>query len=104
MTIIRAFELREGQRLLIIGATGGIGFFLTQLARLRGAHVIATARAEDREYIRALGADDAVDYAAGDVVKQVRERYPDGVDAVVDVINSGDALLGTAGALKAGGT
>ncbi len=104
MTILRAFELREGQRLLIIGATGGIGLFLTQLARLRGAHVVATARAEDREYIRSLGADDDVDYAAGDVVTQVRKRYPDGVDAVVDVINSGEALLATAGALKAGGT
>jgi NADPH:quinone reductase-like Zn-dependent oxidoreductase len=67
---------------------------------LRGAHVVTTARAEDREYIRALGADDDVDYAAGDVVTQVRERYPDGVD----VINSGDALLATAGALKRGGT
>ena len=104
MTILRALDLREGQRLLIVGATGGIGLFLTQLARLQGAHVVATARAEDREYIRSLGADDDVDYAAGDVVTQVRKRYPDGVDAVADVINSGKALLATAGALKPGGT
>ena len=104
MTILRALDLRKGQRLLIVGATGGIGLFLTQLARLRGAHVVATARVEDRDYIRALGADDDIDYAKGDVVRQVRERYPDGVDAVADVINSGQALLVTAGALKQGGT
>jgi NADPH:quinone reductase len=104
MTILRALDLREGQRLLIVGATGGIGLFLTQLARLHGAHVVATARAEDREYIHSLGADEDVDYAAGDVVAQVRKRYPQGVDAIADVINSGEGLLATAGALDKGGT
>jgi NADPH:quinone reductase len=71
---------------------------------LRGAHVVATARAGDRDYIRSLGADEDVDYAAGDVVSQVRKRYRDGVDAVADVINGGDALLAIAAALKPGGT
>lgn len=104
MTILRALDLREGQRVLIIGATGGIGLFLTQLARLHGAHVVATARAEDRDYIHSLGADEDVDYAAGDVVKQVRGRHREGVDATVDLINSGEALLATAAALKQGGT
>ena len=104
MTILRALDLREGQRLLIIGATGGIGLFLTQLARLRGAHIVATARAEDREYIRTIGAEEDVDYAAGDVVAQVRDRYPDGVDAIADVVDSGEALLTTASALKRNGT
>ena len=104
MTILRALDLREGQRLLIIGATGGIGLFLTQLARTQGAHVVATARGKDREYIRSLGADEDVDYAAGDVATQVRKRYPNGVDAIADVINSGEALLASAAALRQGGT
>jgi NADPH2:quinone reductase len=104
MTILGALDLHEGQRLLIIGATGGIGLFLTQLARLRGARVIATARAEDSDYIHAIGADEDVDYAAGDIIAQVRTRYPNGVDAVADVVNSGPALLATAAGLKRGGT
>jgi NADPH:quinone reductase len=104
MTILRSLELRDGQSLLIIGATGGIGLFLTQLARLRGAHVIATARPEDRDYARSLGAAEVVDYTAGDVVSQVRERHSDGIDAIADVVNSSDALLATAAALKKGGT
>jgi NADPH2:quinone reductase len=104
LTILRALELRDGQRLLIIGATGGIGLFLTQLARLRGARIIATARPEDRDYARSLGADEVVDYTAGDVVAQVRERYPDGIDAIADVVNSGEALLASARALTKGGT
>ena len=103
MTILRALDLHEGQRLLIVGATGGIGLFLTQLARLRGAHVVATARSGDSDYVHALGVDDDVDYAAGDVVGQVRKHYRDGVDAVADVINTGEALLAIAGALKPGG-
>lgn len=104
MTILRALDLREGQRLLIVGATGGIGLFLTQLARLCGAHVVATARGEDRDYIHSIGAEDDVDYTSGDVPAQVRERYPEGVDAIADLINSGEALLSTAAALKRGGT
>lgn len=104
LTILRALDPRECLRLLIIGATGGLGLFVTQLAHLRGVHVIATARPEDREYMRSLGADGDVDYITGDVVSQVRDRYRDGVDAVVDVIDSGEALLAAAGALRLGGT
>lgn len=104
MTILRALGLREGQRLLIVGATGGIGLFLTQLARLQGARVMATARAEDRDYVHAIGADEDVDYAAGDVLTQVRARHPEGVDAVADVIDTGEGLVAIAGALKPGGT
>jgi NADPH2:quinone reductase len=104
MTILRALDLREGQRLLVVGATGGIGLFLTQLARSRGAQVVATARAEDREYIRAIGADEAVDYVVGDVSTQVRARYPGGVDAIADLVDSGAALLAIAAALKRDGT
>lgn len=104
MTILRALGLREGQHLLIVGATGGVGLFLTQLARLRGAHVIATARAEDRQYIRSLGADEDVDYADGDVTTQVRTRYPNGIDAIADLIDTGAALPAAAQALKTKGT
>jgi NADPH:quinone reductase len=104
MTILRALDLREGQRLLIVGATGGVGLFLIQLARLRGAHVIATARAEDRRYIHSVGADEDVDYSAGDVIAQVRTRYPDGVDAIADLIDTGAALPAAAQALKTKGT
>jgi NADPH2:quinone reductase len=104
MTILRALDLREGQRLLIIGATGGLGLFLMQFGQMRGAHIIATARPEDTDYARSLGAGEVVDYSAGDVVTQVRERYSDGIDAIADVVDSGEALLATASALKKGGT
>jgi NADPH:quinone reductase-like Zn-dependent oxidoreductase len=56
--------LEQKQRVLIHGASGGVGTFAVQLARWRGAHVTATASAENFEFVRALGADQVIDYRA----------------------------------------
>src|SRR5947208_829664 len=56
-------RLREGERVLIHGAAGGVGQFATQLAKWRGAYVIGTTSG-DPDAILALGADEAVDRAA----------------------------------------
>src|SRR6266511_1343280 len=82
---------REGQVVLVTGATGGVGSFATQLLANRGARVLAVAREENADYARSLGADDTVDYTKGDLADLVPARYPDGVDAVVD--HTGDADL-----------
>ena len=103
-TMLRAGGVSEGQTVLIVGATGGIGLFATQLARLQGARVVATGKAEDGAYLRNLGATDVIDYGAGDTFAQTRQRYPQGVDVILDVINTGDALLRDADALRSGGT
>jgi NADPH:quinone reductase len=103
-TIVRAGDVRQGQNVFVIGATGGLGLFTTQLTKLRGARVIATGKAADAEYLRRLGANDFIDYGAGDALEQVHQRYPGGVDVVVDVINTGDALLRDAKVIRQGGT
>ncbi len=103
-TMIRAANIRAGQTALLIGASGGIGSFLTQLAKFEGVRIIATGKGNDAEYLRLLGADEVIDYSAGDTIAQVRERYPDGVDVVFDVINNGDALLRDAEMLHRPGT
>ena len=56
-----------GQRVLIIGAAGGVGHFAVQVAKHLGAHVVATCSASNVEFVRALGADEVVDYAKDDV-------------------------------------
>ena len=56
--------LQRGQRVLIHGAAGGVGVFAVQLARWRGAYVTATASASNLEFVRALGADQVIDYRA----------------------------------------
>jgi NADPH:quinone reductase-like Zn-dependent oxidoreductase len=55
-------DLQVGQRVLIHGGAGGVGSFAVQLARWRGAHVVATASARDAELVRDLGADEVIDY------------------------------------------
>jgi NADPH:quinone reductase len=103
-TMLRAGGVRQGQTVLIVGASGGIGLFATQLAKAGGAQVIATGAAADADYLRRLGADDVIDYKSGDTIAQTRSRHADGVDVVLDVINTGDALIRDAEVLRAGGT
>jgi NADPH:quinone reductase len=110
-TLLRALELRPttvsaagaGSRVLVVGATGGIGMFAVQLAAAAGAEVLATAGPEDREYVLGLGAAHALDYTSGDLVEQVHAIHPEGVDAIVDLVNSGEAIRESARALRPGG-
>jgi NADPH2:quinone reductase len=104
MTILRAADLKPGQRVLIVGATGGIGLFATQFAKAGGAHVIATATANDEDYVRSLGAEEIVDYTTTDPIAEVRRRHPGGLDAVIDVVNTGEKLRAVADGIRDGGT
>ena len=76
--------VQEGETVLITGASGGVGTMAVQIAaNVLGARVIGTASTRNHEYLRGLGAEDAVDYN-GDWVATVREIVPDGVDAVLE--------------------
>ena len=86
MTAIDAVALDQGDTLLIIGATGGVGSFAVQLAAAAGATVIAPALPEDEDYLRALGVADVLP-RDGDVAAAARQRYPDGVDALLDNVS-----------------
>lgn len=101
LTAVAAFDalaLGEGDRVLVIGATGGVGSFFVQLAASTGAHVIATALAEDHDYLRGLGVAELID-REGDAAAVVRESHPEGVEALFDLVSQApDASL-----LKKGG-
>src|SRR5690349_238155 len=57
-------QLQSGQRVLIHGGAGGVGHFAVQLAKWKGAHVIATASTKNHELLYELGADEVIDYQA----------------------------------------
>jgi len=70
---------------VLLGATGGVGSYATQLATAEGAHVVAVTRGDHQEYARSLGAEFVIDYSTTDPADAIRERYPDGIDAVIDL-------------------
>jgi NADPH:quinone reductase-like Zn-dependent oxidoreductase len=82
----RALDIKAGERILVHAGAGGVGHFAVQIAKADNAHVIATARAANHDFLRELGADEVIDYTEEDFVEAVRERHPDGIDAVADLV------------------
>jgi NADPH:quinone reductase-like Zn-dependent oxidoreductase len=75
LTFLRDFaKLQPGQRVLIVGASGGVGVWAVQLARHFGAEVTGVCSARNLELVRALGAHHVVDYASGSLARS-GERY-----------------------------
>ena len=103
-------QVKPGQRVLVNGAGGGVGTFAVQIAKALGARVTAVTGARNLEVVRALGADEVVDYTKEDFVRR-GERY----DAILDVAAnrslsdlrralSPNGILVLVGADKRGGT
>ncbi|MFD2518264.1 NADP-dependent oxidoreductase [Salinimicrobium flavum] len=95
-------KLSEGQKLLILGASGGVGSFGIQLAKAKGAEVIGVASSKNHDYMKSLGADHTIEYKDSDVGKAVKEIYPEGVDLIFDC-TSGDTLRQSLGSLRDSG-
>ena len=90
-------NLQARQRILITGASGGVGSMAVQLAKAIGAIVIATASGKNEEFVRSLGADEFVDYTREKFEDRVRE-----VDVVYDTVG-GDTLERSFATLRRGG-
>jgi NADPH2:quinone reductase len=86
LAALDALGVSEGDTVLIVGANGGVGSFAVQLADEAGATVIAPALPEDEEYLRELGVSEVLDREA-DVAALVHERYPDGIEALLDLVS-----------------
>ena len=106
-------HIAAGEKVLILGASGGVGVCCVQLAKLAGATVIAaTSSAEKATRLRALGADDIIDYAQEDFVQAVYARYGKparrgaGSDRGLDVVvnyTGGDTWTKSLRILRVGG-
>lgn len=90
-------QIKAGQTILIHGAAGGVGSMAVQMARIAGATVIATASARNHDYLKALGANQVVDYT-----QTPFETAVDAVDVVLDLVG-GDTQVRSWAVLKAGG-
>ena len=88
---IDLLQATAGQQVPVMGAAGGAGGYPVQLARSRGAHVIAAVRG-DAGQARRPGAAEVDDSQAGDVIDALRAAHPDGVDAVPDPASGPGAI------------
>jgi NADPH:quinone reductase-like Zn-dependent oxidoreductase len=99
----RVLHLQRGDKVIIHGASGAVGTLALQLAKLRGARVLATASGDEgMALVRRLGADAVVDGRNGDVAAAAHEFAPNGVDAVL-AFAGGEALDRCLEALRPGG-
>jgi NADPH:quinone reductase and related Zn-dependent oxidoreductases len=95
--LIQAADVQRGERVLVHGGAGGTGSVIVQIAKARGAHVIATASARNHDYLRAIGADEVIDYRSTRFEDVVRN-----VDLVVDTVG-GETLPRSEQVLRDGG-
>ncbi|MFE4516416.1 NADP-dependent oxidoreductase [Kitasatospora sp. NPDC056783] len=86
--LVDAARLAEGQRVLVHRAAGGVGHLAVQIAKARGAHVIALASESKHGFVRSLGADEVIDYRTEGFLNDVGE-----VDVVFDSSSQGTASL-----------
>jgi NADPH:quinone reductase-like Zn-dependent oxidoreductase len=76
-------KVQPGQRVLINGASGGVGTFAVQIAKTMGAHVTGVCSTRNVDLVRSLGADDVVDYTRHDFTSSA-QRY----DVIVDMVGN----------------
>ncbi|MGI5504575.1 medium chain dehydrogenase/reductase family protein [Lentzea sp. CA-135723] len=81
--LYRTAKVKRGDTIVVLGANGGVGSTLVQLARHAGIKVIGTAAERHHDAVRALGAI-PVDYRDPNMYARLRELAPEGVDAVFD--------------------
>ncbi len=100
-----AGQVRPGQRVLVLGASGGVGSFVVQIAKASGADVSAVASARNAALLREIGADQTIDYTAADPL-----AGSPGYDVIIDIagnrpVSRMRAALGASGTLViVGGT
>ncbi|MFD7662402.1 NADP-dependent oxidoreductase [Streptomyces sp. NPDC059788] len=102
--LVEETRVAEGRRVLVVGGTGGVGTFVTQLAAGRGAEVIVTARPGLADLMRDLGAAQTVDHTLGPVADQVLAAHPDGVDVLLDLVGDPTAFGEMTRTVRDGGT
>ena len=107
MTGLKLVDLVEplaDRRVLIVGAGGGVGSFATQFAASAGGKVIANVRADDAERARGYGAVETIDHTDVALPDWLLQTHPDGIDALIDLVDDAPAFDALTRFVKPGGT
>jgi NADPH:quinone reductase-like Zn-dependent oxidoreductase len=103
LAIVDSLSPLDGKTVLIVGAAGGVGSFVTQLAADAGAKVIANVRQENVARMQTYDVTEIVDIAAP-LAQVVARSHPDGIDALIDVVNDADDFASLAALVRNGGS
>ncbi len=101
--LLGAAELKDGETVFVSGAAGAVGSLVGQIAKIHGCKVVGSAGGADKvAYCKSLGFDEAFDYRAGDLVKQLRTAAPEGLDVYFDNVG-GDHLQAALSCMRLNG-
>ncbi|HCK00543.1 MAG TPA: NADP-dependent oxidoreductase [Serratia grimesii] len=103
LKLVEKLQLAAGATLLVVGATGGVGRFVIQLAKRQGLKVIATGGADAEAALRELGAEEVIDHHRASLQQQLHQQYPLGVDGLIDLVSNAEAFSALLVILKKGG-
>ncbi len=92
LVTLNELGLTKGQSLVVVGAGGGVGTFLTQLAANRGINVVAISHRPSHDLLLKLGAFRFFDAESMSLLDDIGAAYPAGVDAIVDLVHQGPAF------------
>ena len=95
--LVDVAKIKKGDKVLVHGASGGVGHSAVQIAKNFGAYVIGTSSAKNRDFVLSLGADEHVDYTSENFAEKVQD-----VDIVLDTIQ-GETLLNSVDSVRSGG-
>lgn len=104
LSMVETLGLKPQTSVLIVGATGGVGSFATQLAATKGLRVLATAGASSEgDRLRRLGASEIYTSRNEALIADVKGNHPQGIDAVIDLVSNTAALNALASLVRPGG-
>ncbi|MGC3980425.1 MAG: NADP-dependent oxidoreductase [Steroidobacteraceae bacterium] len=102
--LVDVAKVGKGQRVLVHGGAGGVGSAAIQIAKARGAYVIATASKANHDYLRSMGADETIDYTTEKFENKVRDidivmntRDADTATRSLPIIKKGGQLVSVSG-------
>ncbi len=102
--IVDTLSPLRGKTMLLIGAGGGVGSFLTQFAARGGADILASVRGSSAKRVRHYGAAETIDYTTTSVIDTVAHAHPDGIDLLVDLASDAPEFAVLARLVRRGGS
>jgi NADPH:quinone reductase-like Zn-dependent oxidoreductase len=103
MAIAESLAPLDRKTVLIVGASGGVGSFLTQFAAGAGAHVDASAPLAEAGRMKGYGAAETIDRAATPLPDAIARAHPDGIDVLIDLASDTRQFAALARHVRPGG-